>query len=1104
MLPKVLKTKITPPLRSSRILPRLRVTQTLREALQYRLTLLQAEAGYGKSTALAGLAEEFQPVIWYQVTDEDSDPLVFLLHLCHATRQVISGLEDLPISFLEAWDGTRGPLPVPGIVDQYLNALSEGLDHPTLLVVDDAHLVLSTSEVTLLLDRLIGLAPPPLHVLLSGRPLLSLPNLTRWRTQGEVLLLDQSSLAFNASEISSLFANQYGYELTTDEVVALLESTEGWAIALQLIWQHLRSGSSTSVDEALSYPASSLEGLFDILAREVFKNQPEDIQSFLQISSILREMNAEVCDSLRSLDSQPVHDSAAMLAYLRRTELFVVEQGDSNLRYHHIFHDFLRQMLSAERRSALHAYAAQIFQERQDFDSAIYHFLQAEDHESAAVMLNTYGMALLANGRLEALGAYLEAIPPQTLHSHPSLLSYWGDLARLRSRFQEALGWYQQAEAIFRERGLREGLGRALRGQARIYLDTVNPSKAEQLLQKAIRVSDGMEDREMQARLYELLAENRLNAGRLEEAEQFQKQAEALRSEGPSDSQLAFRVLLRTGQMDETTRRLEEQAETERLNPVQTPRAHRETQLLLSLVYAFQGRAEEAYQAALEGTQRGVDLNSPFITAVGHMRQGHALLLRSFNWALQAGSAVNSHLQQPLKGDYQQAREQFEKTIEISRVIAVPRLRVEACWGLCRWYGYQGDLAQANQAAQEAIDIAKQAGDEWIASLVCLAMGSSLTLVKRFEAAETWLNRAYLSFQECSDSFGQAVSHLWMCLGWFGLAKQHRPANPLGKEYLDRLKHNLPELLSDCQKKRYDFLFIRPTLSGPPDERLLVPLLIFARDRGWQAEYVSRLLQALGLPEISLHPGFQLRLRTMGTFQAWLGSHSLSPGAWRREKARQLFQLLVTFRHAPLDRDQIIEYLWAEVGPATAQRNFKVALNTLYNVLEPGREPGSESAYITREGSSYLLRPGADLWLDAEEFVNLVRRADSQPEQALSLLEKAINLYQGEYLPDARYETWAAAEREYLSVLFLHSADRLSELCLQSGRFEETIELCQRILAQDNCWERAYRLQMLTYDRLGDHGQVARTYQRCVQALHDELNVPPSADTDNLFRSLIS
>ena len=108
-------------------------------------------------------------------------------------------------------------------------------------------------------------------------------------------------------------------------------------------------------------------------------------------------------------------------------------------------------------------------------------------------------------GQLDTLATYINSLPPEVLHGHPMLIFMLGELARLHSRFDEALGWYKQSETIWRNRGQQDGIARALRGQARVYLDTVDPSNAEQLLEEAIRLSDGFEDREAQVRLFELL-----------------------------------------------------------------------------------------------------------------------------------------------------------------------------------------------------------------------------------------------------------------------------------------------------------------------------------------------------------------------------------------------------------------------------------------------------------------------------------------------------------------------------------------------------------------------------------------------------------------------
>ncbi len=1094
--PHVVRTKIIPPPRRARTLARARVSASLRAALEHRLAILQAGAGYGKSTALAELAAELgeagQPPIWYQASTEDGDPLVLLLHICYAVQQALPAAAALPIAAIEAWSGDGGPLPWRGLLDQLINALCRELTAPTLLILDDAHHVLGSGDIAQLLDRLVALAPPHLHVLLAGRPTLSLPSLARWRSQGDLLLLDHTTLAFTLDEITALFTGHYGVTLTADEARSLLSYTEGWAIALQLIWQQLRGQAATAREIPQRWQAASPDALFDVLAQEVFGGLAPEVQRFLLVTATLRELQPEACQALLAAagerrddrmlplgamsGSHPTYEGGgvrAMLAYLRRQDLFVVETAEGVLRYHHIFHNFLRRLATDEQQQAWQAATAAYFAGRGDQEAALYHLLAAHAWEEAASLLDTYAPYLLAAGRLDTLASYIDVLPPQILHQHPAVLFMLGELARLHSRFGEALGWYKQAEAIWRSRGRQDGIARALRGQARVYLDTVDPKEAEQLLEEAIRLSDGFEDRAAQIRVFELLAENKLNAGRIEEAEELRQRAENLRLEGPANDQLWFRVLLRTGRLHEARRALEGRAHAEVDAPVQTPRAHRETLLLLALIYALQGEGEAAYVAASAGAARGEALNSPFVSAVGYMRQGHALQL--------LGSYRD-------RGEYYaRARREYEKTIVISGQLAVPRLRVEAGWGLCRAYGYAGDLASAQAHAVEAIDLAVQAGDEWMASLVRLALGASLVLAGRGAAAEPWLGRALAGFQECSDAFGRTAARLWLALGC------------LKQKQLDRLAHLLPEVLRSCRANDYAALWLSPSLAGAPDGRVFAPLLLHAAAQEWERPYAVGLLEDLGLAGVEHYPGYQLRVQTLGNFQVWRGDEAIGAGGWRRKTARQLLQLLLTHRRTPLDREQICEALWPEADPATAQQNFKIALNALYGVLEPHRDPGAESAYIVREGSSYALRPRADLWLDAEAFAVALKGARDNTDA----LQAALALYGGEYLPEARYETWAAGERERLAALFLQSADRLAEQLVAQARYGEAIDLCGRILSQDNCWERAYRHLMVAYGGLRDRGQVARTYARCVQVLRQELDVEPAAETRALYARLI-
>ncbi len=1168
----VVRTKLMPPRLHKHTLHRPRVTRRLLEALDHRVTVVQAGTGYGKSTALAALSDHEYPLAWYRLDAQDADSLVFLLHLLYSFRIALPEMSERALAALEAdrtpsLPGHGSPLPWKTVIGILVNELVEFATGPMLLVIDDVHLLSQTSGATgdvtwapeplLILDWLIGRAPPDLHVILSTRHPLQLPNAVNWRVRGELLEIGQEALAFTPSEVASLFRDQYRVFLTPEEVDELAIQTEGWAIALQLVWQGLRTdmvtASTPNLPQALKGihgsdkakgPAAELqEDFFAFLAAEVLEQQPPDIQEFLLTTAVLREMTVPICDCLRSTTEGgdlpiPLErgglapeggdaagsgrersgkggsgkleelswkrqgsglgdcvdpaaeawqaDSGQILDYLLESGLFVVDLGADDrlgrlVRYHHLFRDFLCHQLEPSQKRALHEKAAACCQQYGAEEEAVHHLLAAggpgtRAFERTASLLDRMGRKMVRAGRLDTLVGWIGSLPPDVLEAHPSLLVYLGDIARLHSRFDEALGWYRQAETRSRARHDASAISRALRGQARVYLDTVNPTQAEHLLQEALKLSDGQEDRATRARLLELMAENQLNLGHPDRAETLRSTARELREEGPGEAELGMRVLLRTGQLNKARRLLEERLEDERLKPVLRPRAHRETLLLLSLIRAFQGDGEEAYRCAVEGTARGEDLGSPYITAVGHMRQGHAWLLRDKEPA------------------YEQACQNYQEAIRLGNSLAVPRLKVEAFWGLCQAHGFEGEVSAAERAAQRGIAIAEPAGDEWIVALIRLSLSAAYVLVERHDSALQGLSQALTAFRECGDTFGEAVARLWQCLVWWQRGDQAR------------LSRGTDELLGLARQHSYDYLFKHRTLLGPPDPRRTVPLLMRARREGPERAYAEMVLQELGLGGLEIHPGYQLRVQTLGPFRVWRGEEEIVTDAWQREKTRHLFQFLITHRGRLLDRDQIVEMMWPGLDGETGRRDFKVALSTLRHVLEPNREPGTASAYVVRDGSRYGLRRGVDVWIDAQHFEELVEAGDEAFDQDLETAtdwyQEAMSVYQDDYLRDCLYEDWCSEERERLLTLYLRIADRVVQAWVERKAWEKVVPACQAILERDDCWEQAYRSMMTAYAEMGYRVQALRTYQRCARTLQENLGIEPSRVTKTIHESI--
>jgi len=1067
----VIHSQLVAPKPRRGILQRPRIQARLASALDYPLTLVQAGTGYGKTTALTGLTDLTDLVIWYVVTEPDRDPLLFLVNLITAFHQRNEVFGEDALNMLES----NGGRPVPAVLTPLVNALTNGLTHESVLVIDDYHLVHDVPEIGALVRHFINYLPPLLHVVLSSRVLPEHLDLNRWRLKGDLNTISHVDLAFTPGEVEALFSQTLGHPLTHDQANRLAAETEGWVIALQMVGQSLERSSNRSLQEVLANVPDTLEGLFDYLAPEVLAHLPNELSEFMVTTSVLRRLDGPVCDALRGSS-----DSLSILHRLHEAGLFLDALGEDTFRYQRLFQDFLRSRLlqNPQRVTDLHRKAAEYFLQTNRLEETIFHLFKAEDLEAAADTLVHVGPELLRTGRLEGLLYWIGRLPEPLLAETPTLHLLMGDALRLRAEFDAALEHYAAADRTFQHLGQYWGRSQALRGQAQVYLDTIRPLKADALLEEALRLLEPQEHRDEVAALLDQLAENKLNLGHPEQANSLHHEARLLRTEiSPNDVYLEGRALLRTGRLSEARSLLETQAEEEHLDDQQRPqRFHRETLLLLSLIYSMLGEAELAERSARAGIETGRQLQSDFVEAVGHMRLGHTLQLNTVSpWELYRRDEAVQH--------YQQSIDQVSP-------FKVARVGVEPLWGISRAHGYTGDIQTAELKGRQAFEIAEMAGDEWIGNLARISLGGSYALAGNNDAAEKWLLQAASGMQQVGDLYSWSAAMIW------------RAVNSWWQGDTARSMETLADALPIIKKNNYENLFTRQSLLGLKDMQNVIPLLIEARRQQIESDFVNGLLRNLGVNSYEYHPGYSLWVRTLASPWTWRGDVPVAPGEWQREKARQLFQVLITFRGQMLMRDQIIDMLWPDLSPEPAQRDFKVALNALNHVLEPARPKSTPPFFVTRNENLYGLNPDAHVVLDADVFERYLK-VKSGSSLEIASLQNAIRLYEDDYLPELRYEDWVVPERERLRTVYIGAAGRLVEGLAEQGNWDEVIRVCNQTLLRDNCWEPGYRSLMRAYARKANLAQVQAVYNRCVTVLARELGIEPSAETSALLRQLV-
>jgi LuxR family maltose regulon positive regulatory protein len=151
----------------------------------------------------------------------------------------------------------------------------------------------------------------------------------------------------------------------------------------------------------------------------------------------------------------------------------------------------------------------------------------------------------------------------------------------------------------------------------------------------------------------------------------------------------------------------------------------------------------------------------------------------------------------------------------------------------------------------------------------------------------------------------------------------------------------------------------------------------------------------------------------------------------------------------------------------------------------------------------YRFNRALDYEYDVELFRTRLQQAQADGDTAAkqAAYREAISLYGGSYLPEAE-GTWVLPEREELHRAHCQAVTWLAEHHLLTGEVQLALDYCHRLLDNDPCLEQAHRLAMRAHAAGGDRAAVVRQYQRCRQALLEEIGAAPSRQTEELYRTL--
>ena len=248
-----------------------------------------------------------------------------------------------------------------------------------------------------------------------------------------------------------------------------------------------------------------------------------------------------------------------------------------------------------------------------------------------------------------------------------------------------------------------------------------------------------------------------------------------------------------------------------------------------------------------------------------------------------------------------------------------------------------------------------------------------------------------------------------------------------------------------------------------------------------------------------MHPpdGVGLCVYLLGRFEVRAGDRLIIDQSWPRRKAKALLKLLALNRGRWLHREQVLETLWPDLEPSAADHNLR---QNLHYVRQAFAAHGLASPVVIAAHSTVAL--AREAWVDTEAFGDRAAAA-RQTRTDPALYESALDVFRGDLLPEDIYEDWTQLQREELKALHRQLVFELARLEEFRGRPDAAIRGLEEIVRLDALDESAHRALIRLLAESGDRQRAARQYNRCRDALAEELGVEPSEETQALHQSVI-
>ncbi|WP_120022492.1 AfsR/SARP family transcriptional regulator [Amycolatopsis panacis] len=236
-------------------------------------------------------------------------------------------------------------------------------------------------------------------------------------------------------------------------------------------------------------------------------------------------------------------------------------------------------------------------------------------------------------------------------------------------------------------------------------------------------------------------------------------------------------------------------------------------------------------------------------------------------------------------------------------------------------------------------------------------------------------------------------------------------------------------------------------------------------------------------------PGVTVEL--LGTVRVRRGDTEIDLGPAGR---CSLFTMLALRAGTTVRLDELVDGLWGETPPKTAEGIVYTYVSALRKAVEPDRTRGAAPRVLTGTRAGYCLRLPADA-IDASRFEAMteearLRWAAEDFAGTRAQCDAALREWGGTPLGGAT-GPFVEVERSRLALLKLDVEELRCAALLETGAASSAATALTALVAENPLHERLHELFMLALCRTGRQAEALQVYQRIRRQLVEELGVEP-------------